>query len=173
MDCAHPLDDGTAGVLTRSVDDTAQLLGVDGARYRRLLGPSVARWDDLADDVMGPLLGVPAHPLLLARFGLPTLLPATVLARLFRTEQARALWGGVAAHSFRPLSHPLSSAIGLGILTAGHAAGWAVAEGGSRSIARVLEKVLLGHGGEVHTGRHRRPPAARRRPRRNLHWSNA
>lgn len=152
VDCAHPLDDGTAGVLLRSVDETAAGLGPDGARYRRLLGPSVAAWDALAEDVMGPLLGIPRHPLLLARFGVPTVLPATVLARVFRTEQARALWAGIAAHSFRPLTEPLSSAVGLGILTAGHAAGWAVAEGGSQAIARTLAKVLHDHGAEIHTG---------------------
>ncbi|MFE6855778.1 phytoene desaturase family protein [Streptomyces sp. NPDC057674] len=152
IDCVHPLDDGTAGVLLRSVAETAAGLGADGARYRALLEPSVRRWDALADDVMGPLLRIPAHPLSLARFGLPTALPASALARLFRTPQARALWAGVAAHSFRPLSDPFSSAIGLGILTAGHAAGWAVAEGGSHSITRAMAAVLAEHGGVVHTG---------------------
>ncbi|WP_340374666.1 NAD(P)/FAD-dependent oxidoreductase [Streptomyces sp. SS7] len=152
IDCVHPLDDGSAGVLLRSVAETARLLGADHDRYLALLQPSVRRWDALAADVMGPLLKVPAHPLLLARFGLPTLLPATVLARVFRTPQARALWAGVAAHAYRPLSLPLSSAVGLGILTAGHAAGWAVAEGGSRSIALSMEKVLREHGGKVETG---------------------
>jgi phytoene dehydrogenase-like protein len=152
VDCAHPLDDGTAGVLLRSVADTARGLGVDGDRYRALLDPSVRRWDDLAGDVMGPLLRVPRHPLLVARFGIPALAPAGMLARLFRTPQARALWAGVAAHAFRPLSEPLSSAIGFGILTAGHAAGWAVAEGGSGAVIRAMERVLRAHGGEVHTG---------------------
>nr|WP_042375400.1 NAD(P)/FAD-dependent oxidoreductase [Streptacidiphilus neutrinimicus] len=152
VDCVHPLDDGTAGVLRRSVTETARGLGADAGRYRALLRASALRWDDLACDVMGPLLRVPDHPMLLARFGPPTLLPAEVLARLFRTPQARALWGGVAAHAFRPLSEPLSSAIGLGILTGGHAAGWAVAEGGSGAVARALERVLRAHGGEVRTG---------------------
>ncbi|MFJ6727147.1 phytoene desaturase family protein [Streptomyces sp. NPDC091281] len=152
VDCVHPLDDGSAGVLLRSVDDTARLLGRDGDRYRALVGPSVRHWESLAADVMGPLLRVPAHPLLLARFGAPTVLPATVLARLFRTPQARALWAGVAAHAFRPLSHPFGSAVGLGLLAAGHAAGWAVAEGGSQAIARAMERVLRAHGGEIHTG---------------------
>ncbi|MEU8530772.1 NAD(P)/FAD-dependent oxidoreductase, partial [Streptomyces sp. NPDC048629] len=164
IDCVHPLDDGTAGVLLRSVEETAAGLGPDGDRYRALTAPSVRRWDALAEDVMGPLLRIPSHPLLLARFGLPTVLPAAALARLFRTPQARALWAGVAAHAYQPLSHPFSSAIGLGILTAGHAAGWAVAEGGSQSIARSLAAVLLAHGGTIHTGvriRDRReiPPA--------------
>jgi phytoene dehydrogenase-like protein len=152
VECAHPLDDGSAGVLLRSVEDTARMLGVDGDRYRALLGPSVLDWDALAQDVMRPLLRVPRHPLLLARFGAPTTLPATVLARLFKSPQGQALWAGVAAHAFRPLSRPFTSAIGLGILAAGHAAGWAVAEGGSQSIARALESVLREHGGTVHTG---------------------
>ncbi|MBP2585990.1 phytoene dehydrogenase-like protein [Streptomyces sp. PvR006] len=164
IDCVHPLDDGTAGVLLRSVAETAAGLGADGARYRALLEPSVRRWDALADDVMGPLLRIPAHPLSLARFGLPTVLPASALARLFRTPQARALWAGVAAHSFRPLSDPFSSAIGLGILTAGHAAGWAVAEGGSHAITLAMAAVLAEHGGVIHTGaritdRRQLPPA--------------
>ncbi|MFJ3639992.1 phytoene desaturase family protein [Streptomyces sp. NPDC090108] len=152
VDCVHPLDDGTAGVLLRSVEETARLLGPDGDRYRALLAPSVRHWDALAQDTMGPLLRVPAHPWLLARFGLPTVLPARALARLFGTPQARALWGGVAAHAYRPLSGLFTSAIGLGILTAGHAAGWAVAEGGSRSITRAMENALRENGGTVHTG---------------------
>ncbi|MQS15566.1 NAD(P)/FAD-dependent oxidoreductase [Streptomyces kaniharaensis] len=152
VDCVHPLDDGTAGVLLRSVEETADGLRRDGRPYRALLAPSVRHWDALAPDVMGPLLRIPVHPLRLARFGLPTALPATVLARLFRTPEARALWAGVAAHAFRPLTHPFSSAIGLGLLTAGHAAGWAVAEGGSQAISRAMAEVLRLHGGRIHTG---------------------
>ncbi|MFJ5017386.1 phytoene desaturase family protein [Streptomyces griseoluteus] len=164
VDCVHPLDDGTAGVLMRSVAETARLLGPDEDRYRALIEPSVRHWDTLAGEVMGPLLRVPSHPLLLARFGLPTTLPAVALARLFRTPQTRALWAGIAAHAFRPLGRPLTSAIGLGILVSGHAAGWAVAEGGSQSIARALEKALREYGGRVETNvritDHRQIPAA-------------
>jgi len=154
VDCVHPLDDGTAGVLFRSVKQTSCGLGPDGNRYRRLLGPSVRHWESLAPDVMGPMLRIPAHPFLLLRLGLPILLPAAVVARLFETPQAQALWAGVAAHAYRPLSDPFSSAIGLGILTAGHAAGWAVAEGGSQAIARSMERVLREHGGTIETGVH-------------------
>jgi phytoene dehydrogenase-like protein len=136
----------------RSVEETARLLGPDGGRYRALFASSVRNWDALAQDTMGPLLRVPTHPLLLARFGIPTTLPAAVLARFFKTPQAQALWAGVAAHNFRPLSRPFTSAIPLGILTAGHASGWVVAEGGSQSIARALEGVLRAHGGTIHTG---------------------
>lgn len=152
IDCAHPLDDGEAGLLYRSVERTAAGLGSDAARWRRLFDRPTAHFDLLAEDVMGPLLRFPRHPLALARFGLPTVLPASVLVRAFRTRRAKALFGGVAAHTFRPLHYPMTSAIGLGILTAGHRHGWAVAEGGSQSITNALASVLAELGGKVRTG---------------------
>ena len=152
IDCAHPLDDGTAGVLHRSVVETAASLGHDGARWRALFERPARDYDTLSADILGPLLRIPRHPLQLTRFGAPALAPATALARMFRTEQARALWLGVAAHAFRPLGRPLSSAIGLGILTAGHRHGWGVAESGSRSITDAMAASLLDHGGKIETG---------------------
>lgn len=152
VDCAHPLDDGDAGLLYRSVEDTAAGLGADGTRWRALFGGPSARFDTLAADIMGPLLRIPKHPLALARFGAPTVLPAAMLARVFRTPRARALFGGVAAHTFRPLHYPMTSAIGLGIITAGHRHGWAVAEGGSQSITDALAGALADAGGRVRTG---------------------
>ncbi|MGV0736337.1 NAD(P)/FAD-dependent oxidoreductase [Mycobacterium syngnathidarum] len=152
IDCAHPLDNGEAGLLYRSVEQTAAGLGADGRRWRALFGGPAARFDTLADDIMGPLVRIPAHPLMLARFGLPTVLPAAVLARVFKTPAARALFGGVAAHTFRPLHYPMTSAIGLGILTAGHRHGWAVAEGGSQAITDALASALAELGGKVQTG---------------------
>ncbi|MHA3018812.1 phytoene desaturase family protein [Mycobacterium sp. BMJ-28] len=152
IDCAHPLDDGRAGLLYRSVDDTAAALGPDGPRWRALFGRPVSRFDLLSEDIMGPLLRVPKHPLVLARFGVPTMLPVTVLARLFRTPAAAALFGGVAAHTFRPLHLPMTSAIGLGIITAGHRHGWAVAEGGSQAITDALGATLVELGTTVETG---------------------
>jgi len=79
-------------------------------------------------------------------------LPASVLARWFRTEEGRALFVGVAAHAFRPLHYPMTSAIGLGILTAGHRHGWPVAAGGSRSITDALAALLSDLGGKIETG---------------------
>lgn len=152
IDCVHPLDDGTAGVLRRSVADTAAGLGPDERRWSALFSSPAQNYDALSEDILGPLLRVPRHPLLLGRFGLPTVAPATLLARYFRTEQARALWLGVAAHAFRPLDRPLSSAIGLGILTAGHRHGWAVAEGGSRAISDALAALVADFGGKIETG---------------------
>ncbi|MGH3676374.1 MAG: phytoene desaturase family protein [Mycobacterium sp.] len=151
IDCAHPLDNGDAGVLRRSLDETVAGLGRDGSRWRAVFGTPSARFDALAQDIMGPLLRVPSHPLTLARFGAPTVLPASMFARLFRTERARALFGGVAAHTFRPLHFPMTSAIGLGIITAGHRYGWPVAAGGSQSISTALASLLGDLGGKIET----------------------
>ncbi|MGW2524228.1 phytoene desaturase family protein [Streptomyces sp. NPDC001617] len=152
IDCVHPQDGGSAGVLHRSVTETAAGLGADGRAWRRLFeGPSEA-YDAIADDIMGPLMRLPRHPVRLARFGIPALAPASLLAKAFRTEEARALWGGVAAHAFHPLERPLSASIGLGILTAGHRHGWAVAEGGSRRITDAMAALLLDLGGKIETG---------------------
>ena len=104
IDCVHPLDDGRAGVLYRSVEATADGLGIDHWRWRRLFSRTSRRFDALSDDIMGPLLRVPHHPLTLARFGAPTVLPASTIARWFRTTEARALFGGVAAHAFQAAS---------------------------------------------------------------------
>jgi phytoene dehydrogenase-like protein len=152
IDCVHPLDDGSAGVLYRSVEGTAARLGRDGRRWRLAFGYPASRFDALSEDIMGPLLRLPRHPLMLARFGAPTVLPASEFARLFRTQQGRALFGGVAAHAFRPLHYPMTSAIGMGIIAAGHRHGWAVAEGGSQSITNAMVALLGDLGGKIETG---------------------
>lgn len=152
IDCAHPLDDGTAGVLHRCVAETAAGLGADGARWSRLFAGPSAGYDALSEDILGPLLRIPHHPFRLARFGIPALMPASVLAGIFAGDKAKALFGGVALHAFRPLDRPLSSSIGLGILTAGHRHGWAVAAGGSRSITDAMAALLLDLGGKIETG---------------------
>ncbi|MCB9438776.1 MAG: NAD(P)/FAD-dependent oxidoreductase [Mycolicibacterium sp.] len=152
IDMVHPLDNGSAGVLHRSVEETADGMGSDGPRWLRMFGYPSRRFDFLADDIMGPLLRAPHHPLVLARFGAPTVLPASTLARVFRTPEARAVFGGVAAHTFRPLHYPLTSAIGVGILTAGHHNGWPVAAGGSQAITDAMAGLLDNLGVKIETG---------------------
>jgi phytoene dehydrogenase-like protein len=95
---------------------------------------------------------VPHHPVRLVRFGPPALLPASVTARWWRTDKGRALFGGVAAHAFRPLHRPTTSAIGRTIIAAGHRHGWPVAERGSRSITDALAALLADLGGKIHLG---------------------
>ena len=129
--------------------DTAAGMGADGGVWRALLDRPVRKFDVPTG---GVIVKVPRHPLELARFGMPTVLPGSVLARFFRTPQARALWGGIAAHTFRPLNQPLTSAIGLGITTAGHRFGWQVAEADRGRIADVMERTLLELGGRIETG---------------------
>lgn len=153
VDCAHPLDDGSAGVLHRSIERTAEGLGRDGARWQRLFDMMTSHFDGLFADVSQPVLRLPGHPILTARFGALAMLPATGLARLWRTTEAKALFAGVAAHALYRLDRPMSSAIGLMILVAGHEKGWLVAEGGSQAIADALAADIRLHGGSIETGR--------------------
>ena len=152
VDLAHPLDGGGAGVLIRDIDATAAGLGGDGAAWKRLFGAPARSFDALSSDLLRPVLHFPRHPVALARFGIPAATPATVLARLFRGQPARALFGGVAAHALGQLNRPLSSAVGMALTTACHAWGWPVARGGSRSITDALASVLAENGGTVETG---------------------
>lgn len=152
VDLAHPLDDGTAGVLLRDLDATCAGLGADGRAWRGLFGPLLGGFDDLLDDVLGPIVHVPRHPLQLARFGLRAGLPASVLVRRLRTPQARALFAGSAAHAYGSLNAPASAAVGMMLTLAGHAYGWPVARGGSASISAALVSLLESLGGEVVTG---------------------
>ena len=150
---AHPLDDGTAGVLLPDVRDTGEAVG-DVRGWERLMGPVVERWDAVAADILGPLLRMPRHPIALARFGLRAMWPATVVARqVLRSAQARALFIGIAAHSVAALERPLTAAAGVMLGGAGHVAGWPVAKGGSQRIADALVAELGRLGGRVETGR--------------------
>ncbi|QCQ92530.1 phytoene desaturase family protein [Rhodococcus sp. SGAir0479] len=153
IDLAHPLDDAVAGVYSRSLGRTAERLGPDGAAWRRLFAPLAEHVDAITAEVLRPMTHVPTHPVSLARFGLRALLPATLTARRWRTQQAQALFGGVAAHAYHPLTRPTTSAVGLLMLAAGHRYGWPVPRGGSRAITDALASLLVAHGGRIETGR--------------------
>ena len=127
--------------MLRSLADTRAGLGADGAAWERVFGSPARGFAELSEDIMRPILHVPRHPLRLARFGLPAALPATAIARGFRGEEAKALWGGCAAHAFTPLSRPMSASVGMALICAGHRYGWPVARGGSRAISDALAAV--------------------------------
>jgi phytoene dehydrogenase-like protein len=149
---AHPHDDGSVTLLKRSVAETAKALGRDQKAYAHLFGSLVARFDDLMEDVLIPLLHAPRHLGPLIKFGLNALLPADALAKVhFREEKTRALLSGIAAHSSASLTAFASSSIGLALQTAGHGVGWPLAEGGSKNITRALVNYFKSLGGEIIT----------------------
>lgn len=148
---AHPFDDGTAAVLLKSVTETARLLGEDEQAYLDLMQPVVKNWPLIAADVLGPL-HYPKHPLLLAQFGLPAIMPSTRLVKKFKTKEAKGLLAGMAAHSMQPLSNIATSAIALVLMAQGHLKGWPVPKGGSEQIAKALASYFVSIGGEIKTG---------------------
>ncbi|WP_407568863.1 phytoene desaturase family protein [Deinococcus altitudinis] len=146
---AHPLDSGSV-LMYRDLEETAAGLGADEGAYLRLMRPLVENWKGLLDDTLRPLVHFPAHPVTLARFGLRGLPPASLLARtVFRTPQARALLGGLAAHSGLPLSSPGTSAFGLMLAVSGHAVGWPFPRGGAGAFADAMAGLLRELGGEI------------------------
>jgi phytoene dehydrogenase-like protein len=147
----HPLDDGSAAVLELSVDKTAARLGGDGDAYRRLMQPFASNAAALFDEILRPLRLLPRHPFLLARFGLDGVRSALSLAKRFRGDAARALFGGCAAHSFLPLDDAGSASFGLVLAIAGHAIGWPCAKGGSAAIIDALAGYLRSLGGTIQT----------------------
>jgi phytoene dehydrogenase-like protein len=151
---AHPLDDGTAVVARRSLEDTALVLGADGRAYRRLFAPLVEGWSELRDDILRPIAHVPRHPIALGRFGFTAIRSARRVAESrFRTDPARALFAGGAAHSFLPLERAASTSFALVLLTLIHVSGWPFPRGGSQAIADALADRLRSLGGEIETGR--------------------
>jgi phytoene dehydrogenase-like protein len=151
---AHPLDDGTAVVLDRSIEATAASIGGrDGAAYRRLMEPLVAHAEALLGELLGPLRP-PRHPLLMARFGLAGLRSAEGLARArFAGPRGRALLAGLAAHSMLALDEPATAAVGLVLALTAHAVGWPLARGGSQRVADALAGHLRALGGTIECGR--------------------
>ncbi len=151
---AHPLDNGTAVLLERDRAAAERELGEDGRAWGRLVGPVAAHWNEFAEDGLRPLLHIPKHPLLMAQFGISAMQPAATLAHgLFKGERARALFAGIAAHSFLSFDAPMSSAAGVMLGAAAHAVGWPIPRGGSSAITNALVAHLKELGGEVHTSR--------------------
>ncbi|MFM9107972.1 MAG: phytoene desaturase family protein [Chloroflexota bacterium] len=149
---AHPFDDGSAALLHRSLADTASGLGGDGIAWTRLFGPLAASAPALLDAILGPPRPGP-DPVATARFAALGVLPAETLARgAFAGERARALFAGLAAHSFLRLDRPFSAAVGLVLGLCAHRDGWPLAEGGSQRLADALAAILEELGGAIRTG---------------------
>lgn len=150
---AHPLDGQAPGLLWPGLDRTAAGLGHDDAAWRTIHSTPLAHLPEILSDALGPLLQWPEHPMALADFGLRALWPASWLARVFATDQAKGLLAGAAAHATLPMSAPLTSAFAVLFNVLGHSNGWPVARGGTQSIVDALVADLEAHGGRIETGR--------------------
>lgn len=149
---AHPLEHKTV-LSYSSLAQTAAALGQDETAYKKLFEPLVNAWDDLTQDILGPLLKLPKHPISLAKFGLRALPSAKLLANtVFKTEEAKALFAGIAAHAILPLTDIATSAAALMLGTLGHRVGWPYPKGGAQSLADALTAYYQSLGGEIQTG---------------------
>ena len=151
---AHPLEDGAAVMLERDLADQDREFGEDGQAWRSLVTPLVHSWETFAQSALGPVLRIPRHPFLMARFGMSAFQSARKLAlHHFAQPRTRALFAGLAAHSFLSFDDPLSSAIALVLGAAAHKVGWPVPRGGSQSITQALIACLQSLGGTLQTSR--------------------
>ncbi len=144
---AHPLDDGTAVMLERDLNDAQAALGVDGKSWCSLMRPFVEHWRQFAPEVLCPVPSIPKHPWLMVRFGMSAFLSARTIASRFRSERTRALFAGLAAHSFLRLDETLSGAFGMLMAVSAHAVGWPIPRGGSQSLTQALCRYLSTFGG--------------------------
>jgi phytoene dehydrogenase-like protein len=149
---AHPLDGGRAAAVGGTVAQTAAGLGADERAYRRLMAPLVRDAGSIIPALLAPLRSVPEHALSVARFGVAGALPASVLARRFSTDEARALLAGVAAHAIQPLTAPATAGFGLLLGMLAHSPGWPVVRGGSARLIDALTAELTALGGSLETG---------------------
>ena len=148
---AHPLDDGTVVMLERDLDQTRDSLGVDGSAWDKLMRPFVEHWTEFAPEILRPVSFVPRHPWLMARFGMAAIRSAQSVARRFRSQRTKALFAGLAAHSFLGLDEPLSAAFGILMAVPAHAVGWPIPRGGAQSLTNALCGYLSTFGSNVNT----------------------
>lgn len=149
---AHPLDDGRAAIAWNDLDRTVASLGEDGESYRSFYAPWIENVDAIIDTVLRPLVRVPAHPLIGARFGLAAARPAATTAKRWSTPEAQALFAGHAAHAILPLTNPFTSSFGILLGTLAHSHGWGFPTRGAQSLVNAMSSLLSSLGGEIVTG---------------------
>lgn len=147
---AHPFEDGSAAVLHKSIEQTANALGVDKTSYEKLIQPLVKNKREILMEILSPF-HFPKHPLVLAKFGLKAITSAAHLVKRFHSKEARGLWAGMAAHAIQPLSNLTTSAVALVLMMTAHSEGWPVAKGGSVTIANALVSYFISLGGVIET----------------------
>lgn len=154
---AHPALDGTAGVLTTDIGETARLLGPDGPRWRQVEGWYRAHREALMAVLLGPVgaLGpaLKLGPLAAARFA--TIATATgggLARRWFQTEAARRILPGLALHVDVGPDDRFGAALGYMLAMGAATEGFLVPEGGAQALADALVARLAAHGGAIRLG---------------------
>ncbi len=153
VEFANPLDGGRAAIVTRSVAETAARLGADRRAYHWLVGPVAVHTDEIIQALLAPLRRPPAHPFVLARYGLRAVVPVSVAVQVWHTPEARAILAGAAAHAMMPLTSVPTAGIGLMLTGLAHGVGWPVVVGGSARIADTMAESVIAAGGSIETGR--------------------
>ncbi|MBN1376596.1 MAG: NAD(P)/FAD-dependent oxidoreductase [Dehalococcoidia bacterium] len=149
---AHPFDDGTAALLTKSIVETGETLGGDAAAYKKLMYPLAADSDKLYIDLLGTMRRI-NHPLADTRLAFKAFNSAAGLAsRHFKESRARGFFAGLAAHSVLPLNMIPSAAIGIIMCLTAHSTGWPIPSGGAGSLTAALAKYFIALGGKIVTG---------------------
>ena len=97
---AHPLDDGSAAILSHSLEDTCTSLGEDGRAYRQLIEPLLRKWEMLVDEFLQPIVHLPRHPWRVTMIAWRQTSPANpvVLWNLRRSRRSRLVhrgWGAL------------------------------------------------------------------------------
>lgn len=147
---AHPFDDGSCLLLSKSIESSIRAFGEDAGAYARCMRPFADSWKELSAEVLSPAFHIPKHPLLLMRFGLKGLWPVSVSAkRLFRTAKVRALFAGLGAHSIMPLDHPLTSSFAVFMCASAHGTGWPIPRGGAGTVGGALASHLEALGADI------------------------
>jgi len=138
---AHPLDN--------RVSATPENIGENARWFSRAVKYFKAHWNELLEEILAPP-HLPAHPVLLARFGLLAALPANQLAKLlFRDKRGRAWFAGMAAHSILPLDAVGSGAFGLVFALSAQIGAWPIPRGGSQRISDALASYFESLGGVI------------------------
>ena len=149
---AHPLDDGEVVVLKRSIEETAEGLGVDAGRYRRKVEGIDRMWPRIEGRLMGPALKLTPDPWAGLRLA-PLSWPASRDIGKFKSPAARSLLAGCAAHVVMPPEKLFTAGVGWLLLVGGHRYGWPFVAGGSQALVDALASCFRAMGGEIETGR--------------------
>ena len=148
---ANPLPGRPAAIGYHDLERTCAGLEHSDS-WRHLLGPLVARGDDVVAFLIGDKRSLPPDFPAAALLGQRMLEQGTPAWNTLRGEDARALFTGVAAHTIAKMPSLVSAGAGLLLATLAHTAGWPVPVGGSQAIADALMADLRAHGGELHPG---------------------